>query len=158
MLTAEQIKTLKDLMKNSAIKGNLANSGMVFENGKMLDSAESWVVTNHDATSHSERILVTRICNAKATNCTPGLVMLTVVEPCIMCMSACSQAGYSEIQYIIPANRYVKKISWITDSVLTDKQMIASQFSNPIKLTHLKEYEEEFCKVFEEAMRDFLNK
>lgn len=110
MLTTEQIQTLKDLMKNSATKGNLANAGMVFENGKVLDAAESWVVTNHDATSHSERMLVTKICNTKKTNYTPGLIMVTVVEPCIMCMSACSQAGYSEIQYIIPANRYVKKI------------------------------------------------
>lgn len=46
----------------------------------------------------------------------------------------------------------------MTDSVLTDKRVLASQFSNPIKLTHLKEYEEEFCKVFEEVMKDFLNK
>ena len=156
MLTAEQIKTLKKLMKNSAVKGNLANSGMVFESGKMLDSAESWVVTSRDATAHSERMLVTKICNLKGSNYTPGLVMLTVVEPCIMCMSACSQAGYSEIQYIIPAKKYVDKIYWMTDSVLTDKQILASQFSNPIKLTHLKVYEKEFCEVFEEAMKNSL--
>ena len=137
---------------------NIANSGMVFEKGKMLEAAESWVVTNNDATSHSERMLVTKVCNAKKTNYTPGLVMVTVVEPCIMCMSACSQAGYSEIQYIIPANRYVKKIPWMTDSTLTDKQVLASQFSNPIKITHLKEYEDEFCRVFEDSMQKMLDK
>lgn len=156
MLTPDQIETLKQLMKNSAAKGNLANSGMVFENGKMLASAESWVVTNKDATSHSERMLVTKICNAKKTNYTPGLVMVTVVEPCIMCMSACSQAGYSEVQYIIPAKKYVDKIAWMTDSTQVDKQKLASQFSNPIKLTHLDQYEKEFCDVFEEAMKDLL--
>ena len=158
MITNEQIQTLKKLMTNSAIKGNLANSGMVFEKGKMLEAAESWVVTNNDATSHSERMLVTKVCNAKKTNYTPGLVMVTVVEPCIMCMSACSQAGYSEIQYIIPANRYVKKIPWMTDSTLTDKQVLASQFSNPIQITHLKEYEDEFCRVFEDSMQKMLDK
>jgi len=156
MLTKHQIETLKELMKSSALKGNLANSGMVFENGQVLDSAESWVVTNHDATSHSERMLVTKVCQSKGSNYTPGLVMLSVVEPCIMCMSACSQAGYSEIQYIIPAIKYVEKIAWMTDSKLADKNLLASQFSNPIKLIHLKEYEEEFSKVFEDVMKDLL--
>lgn len=156
MLTNEHIKILKKLMENSAVKGNLANSGMVFENGKMLEASESCVVSNNDATSHSERMLVTKVCNSKKANYTPGLVMVTVVEPCIMCMSACSQAGYSEIQYIIPASRYVKQISWMTDSTLTDKQVLASQFSNPIKLIHLKEYEEDFCEIFEKAMKKLL--
>ena len=59
MLTLVQILALKKLMKNSAIKGNLENAGMVFENGKAIASAESLVVTNHDATAHSERMLVT---------------------------------------------------------------------------------------------------
>lgn len=156
MLTPAQIQTLKKLMKNSALKGNLANSGMVFENGKAIASAESWVVTNHDATAHSERMLVTKVCNSKGTNYTPGLIMLTVVEPCIMCMSACSQAGYSEIQYIIPAKKYVKKIPWMTDSSKTNKQDLAVNFSHPIKLTHLGKFEKEFCVVFEEAMKRLL--
>lgn len=156
MLTNEQIQILKELMENSAVKGNLANSGMVFENGQMLEAAESWVVSNNDATAHSERMLVTSTCNKKKANYTPGLTMITVVEPCIMCMSACSQAGYTEIQYIIPAKRYVEKIPWMTDSVLIDKQILVSQFSSPIKLTHLKEHEEEFCVVFEKAMARLL--
>jgi len=158
MFTNEQVQNLKELMTNSAAKGNLANSGMVLENGKVIGAAESWVVTDNDATAHSERMLVTKICNAKKSNYTPGLIMVTVVEPCIMCMSACAQAGYSEIQYIIPAQRYVKKIPWIIDSVLTDKQKLASQFTNPLTLTHLKEYEEEFCVVFEKVMSGFLGK
>ena len=37
-----------------------------------------------------------------------------------------------------------------------DKQMIASQFSEPIKLSHLKEYEKEFCVVFGQVMAHLL--
>lgn len=109
MLTNEHIKILKELMQNSALKGNLANSGMVFENGEMLDAAESWVVSNHDATSHSERMLVTTICNKKKANYTPGLIMTTVVEPCIMCMSACSQAGFLKFNILFLPKDMLKK-------------------------------------------------
>lgn len=151
MLTPEQIEILKKLMVNSAQKGNLANAGLVLEGEKMLDSAESWVVSNHDATAHSERMLVEKVCKSKGSNYTPGLVMVSVVEPCLMCMSACSQAGYSEIAYIIPAKKYVEKIPWMTDTSI-DKNLVASKFSEPIKLTHQSEYEAEFSKVFEEAM------
>ena len=152
-LTIKQTQLLKDLMTNSAKKGNLANSGLVLENGKMIASAESLVFTNKDATAHSERMLVEKVCKLKKSNYTPGLTMITVVEPCLMCMSACSQAGYKEVAYIIPAKRYVNKIAWMTDvKEDVDKQKIAQSFNEPIKLTHLGEYEEEFSEVFERVM------
>lgn len=147
---------LKDLMTKSASKGNLANSGIVLDNGKMIASAESWVVSSCDATAHSERMLVEIVGKLKHSNYTPGLTMISVVEPCLMCMSACSQAGYKEVCYIIPAKRYIDKIPWMSDTNKLNKQEIASGFSEPIKLTHLKEYEEEFCQVFEKVMTHLL--
>jgi tRNA(Arg) A34 adenosine deaminase TadA len=155
-LTQQQIDLLKELMTNSARKGNLANSGMVFEGEMMIASAESWVVSNHDATAHSERMLVEQVCKSKKANYTPGLIMLSVVEPCTMCMSACSQAGYSQICYIIPASRYVTKIPWMTDGIKINKQELTQNFSEPLELIHLSEYEEEFCGVFEKEMSKHL--
>lgn len=154
LLTPQHITLLKELMINSAKKGNLANSGLVLENGIMIASDESLVLTNHDATAHSERMLVTKVGTLKGDNYTPGLTMITVIEPCIMCMSACSQAGYAEIYYIIPADKYLKKLGWkMTDSTKIDKQKLAEDFSSPIKLLHLKDLEEEFSVIFEEAMK-----
>lgn len=155
-LTLEQINQLKELMINSARKGNLANSGLVIEDGKTIASAESWVVTNHDATSHSERMLVEKVCKAKGNNYTPGLIMVTVCEPCLMCMSACAWAGYKKIAYIIPANKYIKKIPWMSENTKVDKQAIAKTFSEPIELMWLKKYEDEFSKVFEAEMANLL--
>ena len=145
-------------MINSAKKGNLANSGIVLERGTQIASAESWVVSSTDATAHSERMLVAEVCKSKRTNYTPGLTMISVVEPCLMCLSACSQAGYKEIAFIIPAEKYVKKIPWMTDIRKFDKGDIARKFSKPIKYTHLKEYENEFSDVFEEVMSHLLKK
>jgi len=155
-LSSKQIELLKTLMQNSARKVNLANAGLVLEDGKDIASVESLVGSNHDATAHSERMLVEIVGKKKRNNYTPGLTMITVVEPCIMCMSACSQAGYKRIAYIIPANKYVEKIPYMTDSTLVNKEDLATKFSNPIELVHLEKYQEEFCKVFETAMADEL--
>lgn len=155
-LTIEQIKQLKELMIKSAKKGNLANSGLVVENSTTIATAESWVVTNHDATSHSERMLVEKVCRLKESNYTPGLIMVTVCEPCLMCMSACAWAGYKTIAYIIPANKYIKKIPWMSENTKVDKQEIARTFSEPIKLIRLSQYETEFSKIFETEMATLL--
>lgn len=157
-LNSMQIKTLKSLMTNSANKGNLANAGLVVEKGKTVASAESLVASKPDATAHSERMLVEQVCKMKNTNYTPGLEMVTVVEPCLMCMSACSQAGYSKVYFIIPAEKYVDKIFYMTDTTKINKYEIAKNFTDPIELIHLKDYEQEFCEVFEKVMQHELNK
>lgn len=157
-LTKEQVDLLKELMTNSARKGNLANAGLVLEDGKVIASAESLVVTNHDTTSHSERMLVETVGHLKKSNYTPNLIMITVCEPCLMCLSACSQAGYKSIAYIIPAKRYVEKIPWMTDNNTVDRKEIAKTMSEPIGYIHLNQYEEEFSKVFETEMSRLLKK
>ena len=139
-------------MINSARKGNLANSGIVLEGGKIIASSESLVVTNMDQTSHSERLLIEKVCRKKRSHVTPGLVMVSVIEPCLMCLSACSQAQYNRICYIIPAKKYVKKIPWITDTKLLDKKVISRKFSHPIEYEHLRDYEDQFSRVFESEM------
>lgn len=153
---AQQNKLLK-LMANSAHKGNLANSAMVIRKEKEVASAESWVVSSWDATAHSERMLVSHVCQQMNTNFTPDLAMISVVEPCLMCLSACSQAGYSRVGYIIPAHKYVQQIPWMTDIDNLDKVKLASQFSSPVQLIHLNQYQQRFCKKFEELMQNYLS-
>ncbi len=155
-LTGEQVELLKDLMIKSARKGNLANAGLVIENGKTIASAESLVVTNNDATAHAERMLVEQVCKDKKTNYTPGLTMVTVCEPCLMCLSACAWAGYNQVVYLIPAKKYIAKIPWMSEALSVDKQEVSKAFSTPVILVHLKEYEDEFSQVFEKEMKELL--
>lgn len=157
-LSSDQIELLKKLMTNSANKGNLANSGMVLEGEKMIASDESLVVTNHNATDHSERMLVEKVCKEKGSHYTAGLTMITVCQPCLMCLSACSQAGYKKLAYIISAKKYVDKIPWMTDNNIVDMDEIAKTMSDPIELIHLSQYEQEFSEVFEKVMDKHLSK
>lgn len=155
-LTKNQIEILKELMINSANKGNLATSAIVLENGKIIASTESLVATNNDTTAHSETMIIKEVGQLKKHNYTPGLTLITVVESCLMCMSAASQAGYKEVAYIIPASRYVEKIPFMTDIQNLDKHELASKFSEPFDLIHLEQYEDEFSEVFEKAMSHML--
>jgi tRNA(Arg) A34 adenosine deaminase TadA len=156
-LTLEQINILKELMISSARKGNLANAASAVDAmGKTVAVSESLVNTNCDATAHAERLLVEQICKERKSAITSGLSMVTVCEPCLMCMSACAQAGYEAIAYIIPAAKYVDKIPWISENTKIDKQELARTFGNPINLIYLGQYEDEFSKVFEQEMTKFL--
>ncbi len=158
-LTPDQIKILKTLMRSSARKGNLATAAFVLEGENVIASSESLVGTDSNMTAHAERLLVEKVGQLKKSPYTPGLIMVTVVESCLMCISACSQAGYKEIRYIIPAKRYVKDFHLMTDITDDlDKNDIASKLSEPIKLVHLGEYEDEFCKVFEPEMEPVFRK
>lgn len=151
-LNNDQINILIELMKSSKKKGNLATAALVLEKGKVIASADSLVASNNDMTAHSERMLVSKVGNIKNSPYAPGLTMITVVESCVMCMSACSQAGYEELAYIIPADKYVGRVDYVTDIKEGSKEDIAKLFNGSMKLTHLKEYEDEFSKIFEELM------
>lgn len=137
---------------SSARKGNLFNSAIVLEDDKVIATSESLVVTNNDATDHSERMLVSKVCKKKRSNYTPGLTMVTVVEPCLMCLSACSWAGYTQILFIIPTSKYIKKMPWMSDTKDLNKNSVLKHLNNPIKVIHLKELEEKFSKNFEKEM------
>lgn len=156
-LTKKQIERLKELMSDSAEKGNLANAAMVLEGKEVVGYSESLVTSQNDATAHAERLLVEKVCKQRENYHTSGLTMVTVVEPCLMCISACSQAGYGKIVYFIPAEKYIDQIEWMSDIKKgTNKEDIVDSFKNSIKLNHFKKYEQEFSEVFERVMKDKL--
>ncbi|OGK16132.1 hypothetical protein A2690_01700 [Candidatus Roizmanbacteria bacterium RIFCSPHIGHO2_01_FULL_39_12b] len=85
--------------------------------------------------------------------------MISVVEPCTMCLSACSQAGYTSVNFIIPAKPYITRFPYVTDGIsLQKKQELAQNFSEKIDLIHLKQYEAKFKKIFDDAMKDLFIK
>ncbi len=157
-LTRAQIAKLKKLMVSSARKGNLATSAVVMSNGEVIAESESLVNTNHDPTAHAERLLVAQVGKETGVTYPSDLVLITVCEPCLMCLSACSWAGYKTIAYIIPAGKYSDKIPWMSDSIKINKKELAANLNTPIELIHLSELEREFSEVFEIEMAALLNR
>ncbi len=145
-------------MKASAERGNLANAALALEGDTILAHSLSLVASHRDATAHAELMLVREVCALKQCHFTPGLVMVTALEPCLMCLSACAQAGYREVRYIISAERFKDKINYVTDVVQLDKAEVARHFVEPLVFTHMKSLEEEFCVVFEQAMQGSIHR
>jgi tRNA(Arg) A34 adenosine deaminase TadA len=156
-LTLIQQKLLIELMKNSARKGNLANAAIAIDSlGNIIESSESLVVSNTDATAHAERLLIEKLGKRELNHYVNSYTIITVVEPCLMCLSASSQAGIKEIEYIIKAEDYMAQIPWMSDISDFDKHELGLKLSNPVKLTYLKEISPVFKKVFEIEMKKHL--
>ncbi|MFB6088760.1 MAG: deaminase [Candidatus Aenigmatarchaeota archaeon] len=157
-LKERQIETLKGLTKKSATKGNLPNAAIVLEGGEMIASSQSLVASDNNVTSHAELLAIEKICKLRESAWTPGLNLVSVVEPCTMCLSAASQAGYENVYYIIPAKRYEDEVLYITDVQVGFKEGLVKNFKNDINLIYLKGLEEEFSEVFEDVLPDSLKK
>lgn len=158
-LTNEQIDKLKSLAINSAKKRNLPNGAIIIsQNGKIIDFSESLVATNTDATAHAERLVIEKVCKKEKSPVIPQYILITILEPCLMCLSACYWAGIKEIYFLIPSSRYSKKLPWITESKKLDKKMLIKKFEEKINYCHLKEYEEEFVAIFDKFIKKVIKR
>ncbi|MBU3924676.1 nucleoside deaminase [Patescibacteria group bacterium] len=156
-LSQIQINTLEKLMITSGKKGNLPNGAILIDRkGKIICKGESLVATNKDATAHAERMVIEKVCKKIKSPIIPHYKLVSVFEPCLMCLSAAYWAGIKEIYYIIPACKYWDAIPWVSESKKINKNDLAGKFSEKIKLEHLGEYEKEFSKIFDEYAKNLI--
>ncbi len=78
-----------------------------------------------------------------------GYSLVTVLEPSLMSIAACSWVGISDIYYLIPADKLYGKYKWITESIDLDKSAIAAQFDSPVRLHYIKGHQDDFDKLWE---------
>ncbi len=158
-LSQIQINTLKKLTITSGKKGNLPNGAILVDaKGKIIGKAESLVATNKDATAHAERLVIEKVCKKNKSPIVPRYKLVSVFEPCLMCLSAAYWAGIKEIYYIIPACKYWDAMPWSSESKKINKNDLVGKFSEKIKLEYLGEYEKEFSKIFDEYVKNLISR
>lgn len=158
-LTNEMIKVLSNSMEVSSKKGNLANSAILLDkNNKIVTVSESLVVSNNNCTSHSEHMLVELACKLSNSHITQNYSIVTVVEPCLMCLSAASQGNIKNMYYIIRAEEYIDNIPWMSDCRGVDKHELCNRFINKINLVYLNNYSNVFNKTFSLLIKHRLKK
>jgi len=158
-LKIEQIKTLKKLTILAGKKGNLPNAAIIIDDvGNIIGQSQSLVATNKDATAHAERLLIEKVCKKNKSCVIPQYKLISVFEPCLMCLSAAFWAGIKEAYYIIPASKYWNKIPWASESKKINKQELVSKFSEKIKFIQLKTYERDFEKIFDEYVSNLISR
>ena len=147
-LSTEQIKTLKKLTILAGKKGNLPNAAIIIDNdGNIIGQSQSLVATSKDATAHAERLVIEKVCKANKSCVIPQYKLISVFEPCLMCLSASFWAGVKEVYYIIPASKYWNEIPWISESKKINKQDLIAKFSEEIRFIHLRSYEKDFVNI-----------
>lgn len=158
-LSQIQINILKKLMMTSGKKGNLPNGAILIgAKGKIIGKAESLVATNRDATAHAERLVIEKVCKKSKSPLIPRYKLISVFEPCLMCLSAVYWAGIKEVYYIIPAYKYWNAIPWVSESKKINKNDLIDKFSEKINFEHLGIYEKEFSKIFDEYVKHLISR
>lgn len=158
-LNQTQIKILKDLMIASGKKGNLPNSAILIDNaGKIAGESGSLVATSKDATAHAERLVIEKVCKMSNSPMIPQYKLISVFEPCLMCLSATWWAGIKEVYYIIPASKYWDSIPWAAEGKNIDKNDLINKFSEKMKFKHLSEYEKDFSGVFDDYIKNIISR
>ncbi len=145
------IEELKQLMIVSGKKGNLPNGAVLIDSKthKLLASSPSLVATKNDATAHAERLVISQYCQKIKKPFFENAILITVFEPCLMCLSAAYWAGIKEVWFIIPASAFWDKIPWMAEGKKLNKQKILKKFNPPLTLKHLSAYEKEFTQIAE---------
>ncbi len=148
-LIEPHLRILKKLAISSGKKGNLPNSAIIInKDGVIKGYSESLVATNTDATAHAERLVIEKVCKKNHLPVIPEYNLITILEPCLMCISASYWAGIKNIYYIISSSKFYNDLPWITESKKINKIQLINQFEEKINIIHLKEYETEFIKLF----------
>ncbi len=158
-LTKSQIQTLKSLAIDSANKKNLPNAALMLDGNKIVESEGSYPASTPDATAHSERVVITNVCKRIGKFLLPATYsIVSIFEPCLMCIGAAYWAGIKKIYYIIPASKYVDKIPWATESKTIDKHKLIAQFNEKMEIIKLDKYEKEFTALFDEYVKKIVRR
>ena len=148
-LSGKIINSLERLLTFSGEQGNLPNAAVLVDSRthKLLASAPSLVATNSDATAHAERLVISQQCQEVKKPVLHNTILITVMEPCLMCLSAAYWAGIQLVYFVIPASVLWDEIPWMAESKKIDKHQLLTKFHPPLKLKHLPEYEKHFSKI-----------
>ena len=157
-LTDEQVKVLKDLAIEAGKKRNLPTSAILIKDNKIAFKAASSVASDNMTTHHGEILVINQACQKEKSSMIKGYTLVSAFEPCLMCTSAAFWAGIKEIYYILPASKYIKNIPWCSELKETGKQDIIDRFTEPVKVTKLDQYEKEFAPIFDEYVKNIVER
>jgi tRNA(Arg) A34 adenosine deaminase TadA len=94
------------LSANSRASGNHPFGALlVSPEGEVLLTAENRGPADHDATSHAERILMTKASKSLSAAVLSRATMYTSAEPCAMCAGAAYWVGIAKVVYGLSETR-----------------------------------------------------
>ena len=148
--------------EQAAQKGELPVASLVCEPSpfsreerkyRILALSSNSISKRHDPTAHSEMIALQEACRRKKNERLPGCMMLTTLEPCLMCTGALILARLESIYYLAPAQKG-PGMSWLLSSLAKKKRLVNEKkkrkaviLNHYPSIFHLKEGEKEYQEL-----------
>lgn len=84
----------------------------VIHNGELIASAHNRIVQENNPTAHAELSAIALACKAAGSERLPGAILVSTLEPCVMCSGAALLARFAEVHVLalddkLPALRRV---------------------------------------------------
>ena len=177
---SELIKDLLDMVRQAAVEQEVPVASLVCEsfddfplrhgNGnephlqdnrlyRVLGRASNRICHNTDVTAHSEILALRKACRVKKSERLPSCMMITTLEPCLMCSGAIVLARLATVYYLAPTQKG-PGMTWLLRQLHQQsnsdhnpsKDVIAAQDSQPRlnhhpALVHLRDREKEYQKI-----------
>ncbi len=129
------VPTADGLLPETAFYGGL----------RILSFASNRIVSNRDATAHSELIAIRAACRQKRSERLPDALLITTLEPCLMCAGAIVLARLKAVYFFAPSLKGAG-LRWLLQE---------SRHSTPLNHYPLVEQLTAFAPRYSAALRRF---
>ena len=121
---------------------------------RILSISSNRICNKRDPTAHSEVLALQRACRRKKNERLTGCIMLSTLEPCLMCSGAVILARLARVYYFAPTQKG-PGMEWILRQIPKKKPApskktrasIDPSFNHYPALFHLKEAEAQYQKL-----------
>jgi cytosine deaminase/tRNA(adenine34) deaminase len=105
---------IKNFQKFPLLGQDLPSFSMLFENSEILSMAYNSVERNQSANQHSEVLAIQLAFEKKQTRYLENSILLTTLEPCLMCAGAIVLARVREVWYFAEQTKQmgISSLNW----------------------------------------------
>lgn len=95
-----------DEAKKSLINGDIPVGAVIIKNWEIISAAHNEKELKKDATKHAEILAIERACNKLNTWHLDDCILITTMEPCMMCSGAIVQSRIKKIIYGVENEKF----------------------------------------------------
>ena len=95
-----------DEAKKSLINGDIPVGAVIIKNWEIISTAHNEKELKKDATKHAEILAIERACNKLNTWHLDDCILITTMEPCMMCSGAIVQSRIKKIIYGVENEKF----------------------------------------------------
>lgn len=95
-----------DEAKKTLINGDIPVGAVIIKNWEIISTAHNEKELKKDATKHAEILAIERACNKLNTWHLDDCILITTMEPCMMCSGAIVQSRIKKIIYGVENEKF----------------------------------------------------